>query len=272
MHSRPAGADLEHDARAVPRHGREGEGVHLRRRHLPGRALAAFRSCRSSCRPSRSTARCAGSIPRRSCSSSISTASRRRLEPGDPGAAARRQGHDPADRRHPPARRHAAGRGRWLAADLLSDPKELAEHLMLLDLGRNDVGRVAKIGTVKVTEHNEIEYYSHVMHIVSNVEGEIEPQHDAIDALIGGFPAGTVSRRAEGPGHGDHRRAGAGAPRRLCRRRRLFRRQRRDGHLHRAAHRRGQGRRHVCPGRRRRGRRQRSRSRVSGNAATRPAP
>ncbi len=82
---------------------------------------------------------------------------------------------------------------RELAADLLADPKELAEHLMLLDLGRNDVGRVAKIGSVKVTERNEIELYSHVMHIVSNVEGEIDAPYDAIDALIGGFPAGTVS-------------------------------------------------------------------------------
>ena len=80
-----------------------------------------------------------------------------------------------------------------LAADLLSDPKELAEHLMLLDLGRNDVGRVAQIGSVKVTQRNVIEYYSHVMHIVSNVEGKIDPKHDAIDALIAGFPAGTVS-------------------------------------------------------------------------------
>lgn len=80
-----------------------------------------------------------------------------------------------------------------LADDLLSDPKELAEHLMLLDLGRNDVGRVAKIGTVQVTEHMLIENYSHVMHIVSNVEGEIDPRHDAIDAMVGGFPAGTVS-------------------------------------------------------------------------------
>jgi anthranilate synthase component 1 len=80
-----------------------------------------------------------------------------------------------------------------LAADLLSDPKELAEHLMLLDLGRNDVGRVAEIGTVKVTEKMLIEYYSHVMHIVSNVEGRIAPKHDAMDALIAGFPAGTVS-------------------------------------------------------------------------------
>ncbi|MCC6468437.1 MAG: anthranilate synthase component I [Alphaproteobacteria bacterium] len=80
-----------------------------------------------------------------------------------------------------------------LAEDLLSDPKERAEHLMLLDLARNDVGRVAKIGTVRVTEKFEIEHYSHVMHIVSNVEGEINPDYDAMDALIAGFPAGTVS-------------------------------------------------------------------------------
>ena len=80
-----------------------------------------------------------------------------------------------------------------LAEELLADPKELAEHLMLLDLGRNDVGRVARVGTVRVTERNVIERYSHVMHIVSNVEGEIDPRYDALDALIGGFPAGTVS-------------------------------------------------------------------------------
>ncbi len=80
-----------------------------------------------------------------------------------------------------------------LAADLLSDPKELAEHLMLLDLGRNDVGRVAQVGTVKVTQQNAIEYYSHVMHIVSNVVGKIRPDYDAMDALVAGFPAGTVS-------------------------------------------------------------------------------
>ena len=80
-----------------------------------------------------------------------------------------------------------------LADDLLSDPKELAEHLMLLDLGRNDVGRVAEIGSVSVTEKMKIEYYSHVMHIVSNVEGKLEEGKDALDALIAGFPAGTVS-------------------------------------------------------------------------------
>jgi len=80
-----------------------------------------------------------------------------------------------------------------LAKDLLSDEKELAEHLMLIDLGRNDIGRVAKTGTVKVTEREVIEYYSHVMHIVSNVEGELKENVDALDAVIAGFPVGTVS-------------------------------------------------------------------------------
>ncbi|MBI04783.1 MAG: anthranilate synthase component I [Pelagibacteraceae bacterium] len=80
-----------------------------------------------------------------------------------------------------------------LSKDLLSDKKELAEHLMLLDLGRNDVGRVSKKGSVKVTEKMIIEYYSHVMHIVSNVEGTINNKLDAIDALTAGFPAGTVT-------------------------------------------------------------------------------
>ncbi|HEX4555501.1 MAG TPA: chorismate-binding protein, partial [Xanthobacteraceae bacterium] len=80
-----------------------------------------------------------------------------------------------------------------LADELLADPKECAEHLMLLDLGRNDVGRVAQIGTVTVTDQFFIERYSHVMHIVSNVEGKLDPRHDAVDALAAGFPAGTVS-------------------------------------------------------------------------------
>ncbi|MBY0429081.1 MAG: chorismate-binding protein, partial [Alphaproteobacteria bacterium] len=80
-----------------------------------------------------------------------------------------------------------------LSADLLADPKERSEHLMLLDLGRNDVGRVAKVGSVKVTEQFQIELYSHVMHIVSNVEGTIDAKYDALDAMYAGFPAGTVS-------------------------------------------------------------------------------
>ncbi|MGR3805504.1 anthranilate synthase component I [Marinibacterium profundimaris] len=82
---------------------------------------------------------------------------------------------------------------RALEADLLADRKELAEHLMLLDLGRNDVGRVAKIGTVKPTEKFIIERYSHVMHIVSNVVGELDADKDAVDAFFAGMPAGTVS-------------------------------------------------------------------------------
>jgi len=80
-----------------------------------------------------------------------------------------------------------------LETELLADPKERAEHLMLLDLGRNDVGRVAEIGTVKVTDQFFIERYSHVMHIVTNVEGKLSSKHDSIDALAAGFPAGTVS-------------------------------------------------------------------------------
>lgn len=97
-----------------------------------------------------------------------------------PIAGTRRRGRD-------------AEEDRTLAADLLADPKELAEHLMLLDLGRNDVGRVSRIGSVQVTEQMAVELYSHVMHIVSNVEGEIAPGLDALDALFAGFPAGTVS-------------------------------------------------------------------------------
>ena len=81
-----------------------------------------------------------------------------------------------------------------LERGMLADPKELAEHLMLLDLGRNDVGRVSKIGSVRVTEKMAVERYSHVMHIVSNVEGDLDPERaDLLDALCAGFPAGTVS-------------------------------------------------------------------------------
>ena len=77
--------------------------------------------------------------------------------------------------------------------DLLSDPKELAEHLMLIDLGRNDVGKVSKIGSVKVTEKMIVEKYSHVMHIVSNVVGQISEGLQAMDVLKATLPAGTLS-------------------------------------------------------------------------------
>jgi len=84
-----------------------------------------------------------------------------------------------------------------LAAELLADPKELAEHLMLIDLGRNDIGRVAERGTVKLTEKMVIERYSHVMHIVSNVDAKLKLGLDAIDVLKATFPAGTVSGAAK---------------------------------------------------------------------------
>jgi len=107
-----------------------------------------------------------------------------RLEDGlvtvRPIAGTRRRGHTDAE-------------DEALEAELLADPKELAEHLMLIDLGRNDVGRVARIGTVRVTDRMIVERYSHVMHIVSNVVGELQDGMNAIDVLRATFPAGTVS-------------------------------------------------------------------------------
>ncbi|MDJ0942097.1 MAG: anthranilate synthase component I [Kiloniellales bacterium] len=90
-------------------------------------------------------------------------------------------------------RGRSAEEDRQLTEELLADPKERAEHLMLLDLGRNDVGRVAKVGSVRVTEQSTVETYSHVMHIVSNVIGDLAEGEDAMSALVAGFPAGTVS-------------------------------------------------------------------------------
>ena len=81
----------------------------------------------------------------------------------------------------------------FYAKDLLKDKKELAEHLMLLDLGRNDVGKVSKINSIKVTEKFSVEKYSHVMHIVSNVEGKHNKSFSKLNSLLAGFPAGTVS-------------------------------------------------------------------------------
>ena len=108
---------------------------------------------------------------------------------------------------------------RALEADLLADEKELAEHLMLLDLGRNDVGRVAKIGTVRPTEEFIVERYSHVMHIVSNVVGELgrRPRRP-LQPCFAGIARGHGLRRAQGSGDADHRRVGARKARRLRRR------------------------------------------------------
>ncbi len=107
-----------------------------------------------------------------------------RLEQGEvtvrPIAGTRRRGHTPEE-------------DQALAEELLGDPKELAEHLMLIDLGRNDVGRIAELGSVRLTERMVIERYSHVMHIVSNVTGRLRPGMNAMDVLRATFPAGTVS-------------------------------------------------------------------------------
>jgi anthranilate synthase component 1 len=91
------------------------------------------------------------------------------------------------------ARGNTPQRDKALETELLADQKERAEHLMLLDLGRNDVGRVARTATVKVTDQFFVERFSQVMHIVSNVEGQIDAKYDSLDALAAGFPAGTVS-------------------------------------------------------------------------------
>jgi anthranilate synthase component 1 len=80
-----------------------------------------------------------------------------------------------------------------LAKELLSDEKEKAEHLMLVDLGRNDVGKVSEFGTVNVEEFMKVENYSHVMHIVSDIKGKLKDGLDSLDALMSGFPAGTLS-------------------------------------------------------------------------------
>jgi len=90
-------------------------------------------------------------------------------------------------------RGHSEAEDLALEQELLADPKELAEHLMLIDLGRNDVGRVAVTGSIELTEKMKIERYSHVMHIVSNVTGKLKPEMNAMDALRATFPAGTVS-------------------------------------------------------------------------------
>ena len=141
-----------------------------------------------------------------------------------------------------------------LAAELKADPKEVAEHVMLIDLARNDVGRVAEVGSVKVSDTMVIERYSHVMHLVSNVTGTLNPGMSSMDVLRASFPAGTLTG-APGRGHEAHRRTGTGAPRHLRRRGRLPELWRRDGRGHRHPHRRDQGRHAVCAGRRRHRRR-----------------
>ena len=136
-----------------------------------------------------------------------------------------------------------------LSEELQRDPKERAEHVMLVDLGRNDLGRVARPGTVTVSKYMEVERYSHVLHLVSHVEGRLKPELDALDALRSVFPAGTLSG-AQDPGDAADRRGGGGAARALRRGRRLPRLRRQPGYGDHHSERRPQGRSGARPYRR----------------------
>ena len=116
----------------------------------------------------------------------------RRRQPGAADHRGRPPRVDPSDRRHPAARRDPE-EDRRIAEELLADPKERAEHVMLVDLGRNDLGRVCAYGTVQVESFMAVENYSHVMHIVSSVAGELRDGVGALDALRAVLPAGTLS-------------------------------------------------------------------------------
>ena len=125
---------------------------------------------------------------------------------------------------------------RALEADLRTDSKEVAEHIMLVDLGRNDVGRVSEFGTVKVNDLMFVERYSHIMHLVSALEGTLKAGLSPLDAFRACFPAGTLSGAPQNPRHGNHRRARTCSPRRLRRRHRLRRLLRQLRLLHRHPH------------------------------------
>ena len=151
-------------------------------------ATGAARSTGSRC-----TGRSGGSTRARTCSSS----GRRRSRSSAPRPSSCSRSRATGSRRtRSPGTRPAApmpAEDELLAEQLQRDPKERAEHVMLVDLGRNDLGRVARPGTVTVSKYMEVERYSHVLHLVSHVEGRLEPELDALDALRSVFPAGTLS-------------------------------------------------------------------------------
>ena len=152
-----------------------------------------------------------------------------------------------------------------LEHELKTSEKQRAEHIMLVDLGRNDIGRVSVPGTVNVTQLMGVERFSHVMHLVSHVEGRLKPELTPYDALRSCFPRGHRVGRAQDSGHGDHRRDRGREARALRRRRGLLQLLRQHGHSAGAAHRRLQGRCDVRPGRGWRGVGQHPRRRVRGD-------
>ena len=152
-----------------------------------------------------------------------------------------------------------------LEKELLADPKERAEHVMLVDLARNDIGRVCDFGSVQVKELMTIERYSHVMHIVTQVEGKLSADKTPYDLMRATFPAGHRQRRAENPRHADYFRTRTDRARAVCRLRRLFFLQRQSRHLHHHPHRADQGWQGLRAGRRRLGERLHARRRISGD-------
>jgi hypothetical protein len=258
------GCAQQHHPGGIRGHGPRRQGIHRRRRHLPVRAQPALRD---RLRPARGRP-----LPRAAAGESLALHVHSGTGRISRSSAVRRKStcaiHGRIDIRP------IAGT-RWrgqtpeeddaLAADLLADPKERAEHLMLVDLARNDVGRIAKHGSVKVDDFMIVERYSHVMHIVSNVSGELDPSHSAYDVLRATFPAGTVSGAPKIRAMQiinsleKHKRcayAGAVGYFRLRWLARL---------LHHPAHLPAQGRQSLRPGRRRRRRRFRSHLRIHRN-------
>ena len=158
--------------------------------------------------------------------------------------------HHPPDRRHPPARRRPPRRTLALEHELLADPKERAEHVMLVDLARNDLGRVCDYGSVHVPEQMVVERYSHVMHIVSQVEGSLRAGSDAFDLMRATFPAGTVSGAPKIRAMQIIDRAGRQPARAVCRRGGLLSPRTVAGYLHHHPHPAHARRHRHSPGRR----------------------
>ena len=205
-----------HTPGAVRGHGRAGQGGDPGRRGLPDRRLTAFhRALRGRC--PRRLPGAAGQqpqpvhVPPAAAAPRRLGLRRRRLEPRGADQGDRPAGDHPPDRRHRGRAGQDARADAHLAEELLGDPKERAEHLMLVDLSRNDLQRVCRAGTVDTVEFMSVRRYSHIMHLESTVVGELRADRSAYDALVATFPAGTLSRRPQAARHGAHRRATRGS-------------------------------------------------------------
>ena len=216
--SRPAPqATSNHTPGAVPRHGRGGQGGDPRRRGLPGRGLPAVLA--STARPTRSTStgRCARQqpqpvhVPPAPARPRRHGVRRRRLQPGGPGQGDRRAGRSPTRSPAPGPAGNTPEEDVAYGEDLLADAKERAEHVMLVDLSRNDLQRVCEPGTVDVVEFMTIRRYSHIMHLESTVVGDIRRRPERVRRAARDVPRRHPLRRAEAPGDGPHRRARAAA-------------------------------------------------------------